>query len=187
MDRWRVTAGRNVGNFKTNYATLKVPPKLLAEQYVALIHYLVDHYQSQNRIMSMNVENFFTTKALKTGMMYIFDDSLPICDYKYNSCSVNPKGEVQFCTSWQSRSYGNAFTSNIEKIWQSDEMRKMKELKIGSITQCLNCELLQYCGGGCRVECTSLEAKDDNACASFEVFNEYILPVLKSLGIRFSV
>lgn len=60
VDRWRVTAGRNVGNFKTNYATLKVPPKLLAEQYVALIHYLVDHYQSQNRIMSMNVENFFT-------------------------------------------------------------------------------------------------------------------------------
>lgn len=70
-------------------------------------------------MMYVNVENLFSTKALKDKVMYIFDKNLNICDYKYNACSVDPKGNVQFCTGWQNIKYGNIFKENIEKIWLS--------------------------------------------------------------------
>ena len=187
VDRWRITAGRDIGNFKNNYGILKVSPEEVADQYVQLIYFLIRHSQASEKIMDMNVENLFTTKALKSRKMYLFDKELCICDYKYNGCSVNPQGNVQFCTSWQSITYGNAFQKPLEEIWLSDAMQKMKNMKISEITKCASCDLLQYCGGGCRLECQTLEDKDDNVCETFRVFKDKILPILQSLGIQFLV
>ena len=62
-----------------------------------------------------------------------------------------------------------------------------KNMKISEITKCASCDLLQYCGGGCRLECQTLEDKDDNVCETFRVFKDKILPILQSLGIQFLV
>jgi len=184
VDKWRFTAGRVVGNLEKNKDVLKITLKECLEEYKKLIYYVSQHPECKTEV---NIENFFTTQALKTKTMYIFNDDLKICDYKENAISVSPKGNVQFCTSWQSKNYGNVFTTNVSDIWYGKELRELKDMKIGQITGCKNCKYLQYCGGGCRLECKDIYSKDENVCGNFEIFETEIVPILKDLGIQFKV
>ena len=184
VDKWRFTAGRMVGNLEKNKDSIKISLKDCIDEYKNLIHFVSEHPEYETEV---NIENFFTTQALKTKTMYIFDNDLKICDYKQNAISVNPKGNVQFCTSWQSKLYGNVFDTNIADIWYSDELRKLKDMKIGQITACQDCKYLKYCGGGCRLECKDVYSKDENVCQNFELFDNEIVPILKSLNIQFKL
>lgn len=63
----------------------------------------------------------------------------------------------------------------------------MKEYKIKEISECRNCKLLKYCGGGCRVLAKTLDAKDATICKHFEYFDKFIVPVLQKHNIEMVV
>ena len=179
--------GKITGFFKMNADSIQVTSKQCFEEYKLLINHLLEKYNNEQNILYLNIENFFTTRALTSKKMYIFDENLPICDYKSNACSVDPKGNVQFCTGWQSIKYGNVFEKNIEEIWYSDKLQSLKQMKIKDIKDCQGCKYLKYCGGGCRLECDNIYAKDVTICENFELFEKEMIPILKENGIEFIV
>lgn len=184
---WRFTTGRVSGFLKCNVDEIKVNIHDCEKEFLKLIHFLIEKYKKGEDMLYVNVENLFSTKALKEKVMYIFDKNLNICDYKYNACSVDPKGNIQFCTGWQNIKYGNVFKENIEKIWLSPNLQKIKNMKVKDIKDCQDCKYLKYCGGGCRLECENIYAKDEAICDNFEIFEEKIIPILKENGIKFNI
>ena len=155
--------------------------------YLKLIKYILDKYNNNEDLLYVNIENFFNGRMLETKKAYIFDENLCICDYKSQACSIDPHGNVQFCTGWQNMKYGNLFEKSISDVWYSPEMRKMKEFKIKEVKECQGCKYLKFCGGGCRLECEDIYAKDTEICESFKLFEEQIVPILKANGIEFVV
>ena len=184
VDGWRFTTGRVSGFLKTNRDEIKVSSVDCFDEYEKLIKYAIEKYNNKDD-MYINVENFFNTRYLRNGKAYLFNGDLEICDYKAHALSVDPKGNVQFCTGWQSIKYGNVFTENIEDIWYSEKMQSMKKFKINNIIECNDCKYLKYCGGGCRLECKDLYSKDESLCDSFEMFDRKIVPILRDAGIDF--
>lgn len=179
VDRWRFTSGRIMGNLEKN-ETLIVEYDELMKKYVDLSEYLLKSKIS----MAINMENLLTTSILKENKVYLYDENFPICDYKENACSINPFGDIQFCTSWQSITYGNVMFENIEKIWNNENFRKMKEMKLKDINECNNCELLKYCGGGCRQLANSILEADQYACNKFKAYKNTIIPYFKEKKVR---
>lgn len=184
---WRFTTGRITGFFKMNASQIKITSKECFKEYKKLISYIVKKYKNNEKILYLNIENFFTTRSLINHKMYIFDKKLPICDYKTNACSIDPKGNVQFCTGWQNIKYGNVFDDNIKKIWYSNKLQNIKQMKIEQIKECQDCKYLKYCGGGCRLECKDIYSKDIDICENFELFEKEMIPILKSLNINFEI
>lgn len=184
---WRFTTGRVTGFFKLNADKIQVTSRECFDGYKKLVSYIISKYKNKENILYLNIENFFTTRALINKKMYIFDENLMICDYKSNACSVDPKGNVQFCTGWQNIKYGNVFEKSIKSIWYSSELQKMKQMKIKEITECQSCKHLKFCGGGCRLECKDIYSKDEAICENFDLFEEEMIPILKREGIEFAV
>ncbi len=187
VDGWRFTTGRLSGNMIRNEEIIKINSRDCFSEYIKLIEFILEKYDSGEDIIFLNIENFFTTRQLFTKKVYIFDESLNICDYKRHACSVDPKGNVQFCTGWQNVKYGNAFKEGMEKIWYSDKLQRMKEFKISEITGCTDCKYLKYCGGGCRLECKDMVSKDEAICDNYILYEEYLLPMMESRGMEFVV
>ena len=187
VDGWRFTTGRISGFLKENADQIKIYSKDCFDEYLDLINMAINKYKNKEKLMYLNIENFFTTTSLKSKKRYIFDENLCICDYKKNACSIDPYGNVQFCTGWQCQKYGNVFETPIEKIWLSDKMRKMKDFKIKEITECQGCKYLKYCGGGCRIEAKDIYSKDLTVCENFELFENLIVPILKANDIELLV
>ncbi len=180
IDRWRFTAGRFMGNLKTNQ-NLMVGYNELMKKYVEL----ADYMKNSKLKMHINMENLITTTILKEKKVYIYPFDEVICDYKHFACSISPRGNIQFCTSWQSMNIGNVIVSGISELWNNSILREYKNMKINEIEDCKSCELLKYCGGGCRNLAETLKSLDRQACDKFENYKKIVVPYLKSQKVLF--
>ena len=187
VDRWRFTTGRIAGGLKENQLEIQVRMNDIYEEYIKLIKYVSNLYEMNKLHMDINIESFFSSYMLKEKQMFIFSEDLTICDYKRNGCSIDPLGNMQICTSWQRDKFGNVFENNIEQLWSSSDMQKIKGMKISEIEECRDCEYLKYCGGGCRVEAPSLFQKDEYICDNYKFFSLKIIPLLRKMGLRETV
>ena len=158
IDSWRFTTGRITGALEKNVSDIKLLSSEYFPQYIKLTEYAISRYKAGKGI-NLNVENFFNTRYLDRGKVFLFSEKNLICDYKTNACSIDPYGNVQFCTGWQNIKYGNVFEQNISHIWYSNKLQKLKEFKVKDIYECQNCRYLKYCGGGCRLECKDIILK----------------------------
>lgn len=179
----RLTSGRIIGNLNENKYLIPAWEKLFAE-YSKFIRYYLKKFQTGETTPEINLESFFTTNMLRKKVTYVFNDELPICDYKKNALSIEPSGDVQFCTSWDGQNFGNVFKDRVEKIWYSQKLQRLKTMKIKEITECIECELLSLCGGGCRLMANTITAKDLHACQKYKMFQQVILPTIRHLGIQ---
>lgn len=186
IDRWRMNAGRITGRLKSN-SHLIVSEDKLGSAYVMLIKRFIDDWKKGSVPFKMNVESFFRSDMLDLKQAFRFDDSVPICEYKKNACSIEPNGDVQFCTSWSRQCFGNVFSDDVADIWHSDQLQNLKNMLISQISDCRQCELLSFCGGGCRLTADNLQAKDYVSCARYKMFADDILPMLKGEQICFIV
>lgn len=184
VDSWRFTTGRVTGTLEKNASEIKVLCSECFPYYVELTKYAIKKYKEGTGI-NLNVENYFNTRYLERGKVFLFDKKYSICDYKSNACSIDPYGNVQFCTGWQNTKYGNVLDKSISDIWYSEKLQEMKNFKIDEITECKGCEYIQYCGGGCRLECETMQSKDSFVCENFKLFAEHMIPILKEQGLEF--
>ncbi|OGD83010.1 hypothetical protein A2165_01535 [Candidatus Curtissbacteria bacterium RBG_13_40_7] len=185
VSRWRLTSGRVTGNLLIN-SHLVPPYNQLFEEYRSFIDFYLQEYREGRITTKINLESFFTSRMLDEKKALTFDESIPICDYKENACSIEPNGDVQFCTSWGGKSFGNVFEQNIKEIWTGAELQMLKQFKIGNISSCKGCELLCFCGGGCRLVAKDLYSKDEYSCLKYKLFASRILPLLRDEGIKFA-
>lgn len=186
ITRWRMNAGRMTGRL-LDHQDLVVTDQKLVDAYVQLIRLHIADWRSGSIPFRINVESVFRTESLRDGTVHIFAPDLPICDYKRNACSIEPTGDVQFCTSWTSRRFGNVFTDGLEAIWYGQELQSLKNMRISEVTGCTDCPLLPYCGGGCRHTAPSLTSPDKMTCARYRLCVEHIVPILREEGVVFVV
>ncbi|HEX8994010.1 MAG TPA: radical SAM protein [Candidatus Paceibacterota bacterium] len=184
--RWRMNAGRLAGRLAIN-SSLVVGRERLGAAYRSLIERHLSDWKSGAAPFDLNIEGFFRTRMLREGRAYTFSDELPICDYKKHACSIDPSGEVRFCTSWTSRSFGNVFEDGIGPIWYGSDLQQLKRMQIGEVAECRGCELLRFCGGGCRLVANDLSSRDPISCERYRLFAENILPIFEREGIQFVV
>ena len=66
------------------------------------------------------------------------------CDFPWRSLVVQWNGDVSVCCKDVNGSInvGNAFESDLKKIWNAEKIRKMREEFIGTLR---NTELCRYC------------------------------------------
>ncbi|MFZ6015612.1 MAG: radical SAM protein [Patescibacteria group bacterium] len=186
IHRWRMNAGRITGRLSKNLG-LVVPPQELMDAYERVIAcYLADWRKKQDPF-KINIESVFRTEMLNKRRAYIFDPDLQICDYKQHACSIEPTGDVQFCTSWNRVHYGNVFREGMQEIWYNSELQKLKQMRLKDIVGCRDCKLLPYCGGGCRHMAPSLTEADPIACERYTLFVQRIVPLLHAEGVSFIV
>jgi radical SAM protein with 4Fe4S-binding SPASM domain len=184
--RWRMNAGRVYGRLQEN-DYLIVTEEELAEKYASLIKKYIADWKGGLTKMKINIESVFRTEMLTKSTAHIFNENLPICDYKRHSCSIEPTGDVQFYTSWGDKKFGNVFCEDISKIWYKESLQIIKSTTIGEITECKRCKILYICGGGCRLIAPELSQADPVACKRYKAFHKYILPILQKENIKLVV
>ncbi|MBI2645241.1 radical SAM protein [Candidatus Uhrbacteria bacterium] len=184
IDKWRLTSGRIVGRLAENNH-LVPPVESLFREYVQLIQSHVADVSASATDMTLNIESFFRTNMLVEKRALTFREDTVICDYKQNACSIEPNGNVQFCTSWGSRVFGNVFTEGIREVWRGEELQQLKSMRIEEIAECRGCTLLEFCGGGCRLTAETVKSRDAIACERYQLFVQDILPLLQRENIAF--
>jgi radical SAM protein with 4Fe4S-binding SPASM domain len=83
---------------------------------------------------------------------------------------------------------GNIRTNSLEKIWHSQQMQNIKNIRVCDVKECRECPMRNVCGTGCRINAyflhkDFLNAKDDYACAAIKFFIEEVKPLLKKYDI----
>jgi radical SAM protein with 4Fe4S-binding SPASM domain len=144
-------------------------------------------YLSKNKTtIDLKIQYFFHKKFLHN--LDYFHPDLFVCNYEdmNASCCIKPNGDVFPCPVLLAFKIGNILKESISKIWRSNKMRKIKEMKIKNLTACRKCKYLPLCGGGCRasayINCRDLSKEDPLACKAMEYFEKHIKPLLSKFA-----
>lgn len=184
IKRWRMNAGRMTGRLAGSTG-LRTDDDTVACAYAALIDRYIREYDEGRAPFALNVEGVFRSNTLQSRVALTYEPSLPICDYKTHALSIEPNGDVQFCTSWDQGLFGNVFEQGIGQVWYSDSLQRMKHMRLSEVSGCVSCDLLWLCGGGCRHVAPNVTEADPYACGRYRAFFRHIVPVMERHGISF--
>lgn len=101
----------------------------------------------------------------------------PPCYSGFNSCAINPLGEVLPCNQLLYK-VGNLKQKNFSEIWSgSSELQYLRSLKIGDLKQCCNCDLLDFCS-----RCPGLALLEGGDLLGLSLENCRIVKMLNNLN-----
>lgn len=180
---WRIAVPREQGETVINKELILPDWDDVFRAYEALIRYAIVSTSG----MRFQISSVFKTTLLEEPTYYLFQPESCCCEYKRHSITVKPNGNVTPCTAFDNLVLGNIRQTPLSDVWYSDLTQSFKQLPIKE-TKCQGCELLPYCGGGCRkvaweIHGSSLE-KDESACPLYRFTRDTVQPILKEHGIR---
>lgn len=71
-------------------------------------------------------------------------DCIP-CDTVFNGGAIDPEGNVYACNQLRIVG-GNVLTQSLGQIWkESPAFKRLREIRLGDLKECANCELFQHC------------------------------------------
>ncbi len=184
IDRWRLSVPREQGEALVNRDLIVPEWAEIYSAYEGLLQYALEGTRNGLRIQ---LSSIFKTEFLDGKHYYLFDDDSGCCEYKRWSLVLKPNGDLVPCPASDCVVLGNVREDSLEKAWKSDVCQAFKALPI-SQTDCRDCEIRHYCGGGCRVIAWNLHgsflAIDDNACPLYRFFKDVACPLMKRYGIE---
>ena len=143
---------------------------------------LIKRHLREGKPFDFQVEYLYRERLINQGLPNLNPNDF-VCDYegRKEQCCIKPNGDVTSCSFLNSMPIGNIQKQSLKDIWYSREMRKIKETRIREIDECKDCELLPWCGTGCRANSYFLhgdffQGKDDFACKAVKFFKEKIYP-----------
>lgn len=85
------------------------------------------------------------------------------CDCARARISITADGNVYPCESIRDPRFcgGNIVQDSLDTIWQSPGFQRFREASFAVSKKCKGCDLLEFCGGGCRAVALSLTGKVD--------------------------
>jgi radical SAM protein with 4Fe4S-binding SPASM domain len=190
VPRWRISLPRDEGSFIRNSGKLQAPLPGVFDVYRRLIHSYLEDFErlGVDQVPYLQVESIFRTSMLTGKEVVIFTPRSSCCEYKRYGLAVKPNGDVLSCTSFHSLKLSNIRRQNLREIWYNEDNQYLKRLPIQDIHECAGCELLKYCGTGCRSNALdrvgSITAKDELACRIYEFFAREILPIIQRRGVK---
>lgn len=182
INRWRLTVPREQGETVLNKDLIMPEWEDIFRAYDKLIRHALD----KSGPMKMQIGSIFKSELLEEPVYYLFGASNSCCEYKRNTLVIKPDGRVTPCTAFDNMALGNIKEQDLREIWYAEKTQAMKTLPV-SETDCKDCEILAYCGAGCRRIAWELHgsvlAKDDNSCPLYEFANSVTKPLLKKYGV----
>lgn len=104
--------------------------------------------------------------AKEFGLPITFEDPVPHCtvepqyrhyltrcEWGYTRGSINHRGELNRCGADDSYRLGNIFEQPLQKTWREHPTLVSFRSKHYLPDECLSCDLLEACGGGCPLSC----------------------------------
>jgi len=180
---WRIGFPKRTGFFKDSADEHELSWLEMAETSAQIL----EHHLRVNKPFHLQIEYLYRAELLKN--MKPLDDSQFVCDYegKRESCCIKPNGDVVSCAYCLDSIIGNIHTDSLANIWYSQEMNRVKNLRISDIDECRECALRPWCATGCRANAVFLgghfdHSKDEYACQAVSFFMERIVPLLVSYG-----
>ena len=191
IEWWRIALPREQGLYVLNKEELEVNTDRFLPVYKSFISKYISDYKKdpESVISNVQVESFFKTNMLREKKLNIFKLSDPCCKYKRNAITIKPNGDVTACTGFNNLVLGNIRSTPLRNIWYSRKTQSLKALPIYKIKECAECDLYNFCGGGCRIiafdKTRSIYRKDEVACTKFKFFKDEILPIYEKEKFKF--
>ncbi len=180
---WRISVPREQGETIVNKELIMPEWSDVFEAYEMLVRHAV----SSSGEMQYQISSIFKSALLREPVYYLFRPESSCCEYKRGSITIKPNGKVTPCTAFDNFVLGDVRQTPLDEIWYSDLAQSFKILPVEA-TACKNCELLPYCGGGCRKVAWEIHgsvlAVDDSACPLYRFAKDVVQPILDEHGIR---
>ena len=74
-----------------------------------------------------------------------FDCKCSPCEIGLHKICLSANGEYYPCNGCYQYTLGKASEKTLMEVWQSAEMRRLRELTIGDMKTCASCDMIQYC------------------------------------------
>ncbi len=194
VKRWRLGVPMLIGAYSTNHIFFEPETKALHNSYLNLIKLFLSDVikarKADNKYMDVQLDGIFYLDAIERSDNESFEPIVFMCDYddKLNSLCIKPNGAVTPCSEQVDNIVGNLKTSSLNEIWYSDRCQSSKRLKLCDVKECINCKMVNWCGGGCRANYdTSGKAnliRDKRSCENMVFLFDSILPLMKSLDFN---
>ncbi|MGB2762272.1 MAG: radical SAM protein [Minisyncoccales bacterium] len=190
VPRWRIAMPRDQGSYTSFKSEIGVNETEVFSEYEKLIREYLTYFRNIGNYLPMDIqiESIFRTSMLTKKRINVFFLSDSCCEYKRNAIAIKPNGDVTICTAFTNLALGNIRENSLAEIWYSDKTQKIKNLSIGEIEECKDCQYIAFCGTGCRRMAldkrNSLFAKDESACPVYEFFYEWVWPILQQQGVK---
>lgn len=151
VERWRVAAPFDVGSWRIADPKLKVS----IEDEIEVCMKIFDVWKKDGEPFILQLDHIFHSENRREE--WSIDDY--VCNYDRETCAILPNGDVIPCDALFGAGVivGNILNKPLNELWESKEMRKFKDLKVKDLlleecnATCNNCNLLKYCGLGCRL------------------------------------
>lgn len=176
IDRWRLDFIFNQGNAQKNKLIFDFSP----EQLTLLVN-LVKLYIKEKPEFEMDINKLFRSAVLDDDSPIQFDLNSRPCSYQ-GSLTVRPTGDVSFCPSL-GMTHGNLINDSLDKIFSDKSWNDIVGLKVKDLNAtCLECDLLCYCGGGCRSDAlydvNDLYGYSEGTCKVVKVYASEVVPLI---------
>ena len=183
INRWRLTVPREQGEAVFHKELIMPQCEDVFTSYTELLKYCL----VKKTKMKVQIGSIFKSELIEEPEYYLYNDNNSCCEYKRWSIVVKPNGNVTPCTAFDNLILGNIKAKSLSDIWYSEITQAVKNLPI-KLTDCKDCKIRKYCGGGCRKIAWELHgscfAKDDNSCPLYEFAAEVAQPILAQHGIK---
>ncbi|PIQ75020.1 MAG: hypothetical protein CO001_01050 [Candidatus Portnoybacteria bacterium CG_4_8_14_3_um_filter_40_10] len=182
VNRWRVSIPREQGETIVNKKLIVPEWQDIFIAYEELLRYALRRASS----MRLQLSSIFKTEFLETKTYYLYREDTACCEYKRSSLVLTSDGNLIACPASVNFVFGNVKEKSLREIWYSDLAQSFKTLPV-SKTECRDCDIKNYCGGGCRIIAWKLRknilAKDENACPLYRFFFNTVKPIFEKEGI----
>ena len=117
-----------------NRMSIEETEKLLRE----LIEYNVDYREHA-------LEHLTADEEIKEFDLERYKNQ-PLCGAATDSCCIAENGDVYPCSGWQAFVLGNVNEKSLREIWENSEnAKRLREVKQSDFPQCIVCEARDYC------------------------------------------
>ncbi|KKS26208.1 MAG: Radical SAM additional 4Fe4S-binding domain protein [Parcubacteria group bacterium GW2011_GWA2_42_11] len=181
--RWRLSVPREQGETIRNKLSVVPDWSDILDSYKSLLSDILD----KPCLMRVQLSSIFKTEYLEAGVYYLYHDDSCCCEYKRWSLTLTANGKLISCPTALGLPLGDIRQTALSDVWYASPTQALKTLPL-SKTDCFDCEIRRYCGGGCRIMAWKIHnnilAKDDNACPLYDFFCRVIKPVFELNGIE---
>ena len=181
---WRIGYPKETGFFKDGTEKFGLSWDVMANASFSLLR----HHFAQGRPFHLQMEYLYREELFKNFNSLTDNDF--VCDYenKRESCCIKPNGDVVSCAYCTDFPVGNIRKDALSAIWYSSNMQEIKEVRIGDVAECKECELRAYCASGCRINAYFLRgdfrnSRDDYACQAVKFFVEKVKLFLQEQSV----
>jgi len=189
VSQWRMAVPKPIGRYRRTQSTIGADWPQILEAYRKLIDLHLDEVRIQDgEIVSpinIEIEQVFRTELVVKTLNTFQEDDIA-CFYHKNRCSLKANGDVVPCGYYDDIIAGNVRIGGLKQAWESSTMQQVKNLRVAEVTECKGCNLLSFCGTGCRAVAKkangTIYCKDPYACYQAPFLKETTTQLLEKHG-----